>query len=385
VSQSPFEEIGVALAELSRLNSLQMAGRQSNWQGFAVIARRWDDLEPFAALCRLEGIPIRLLRDEQAPDLHVTRDGNHLLSLLKGQRRRNAGRARVLLRGNTLSRWFARCFGHGVETPTENPHRAALACFIRECESAAPGAERVVFDLIETMYEFRSGRSATSSDTPFGPMLLLTAHRAKGLEFDHVLILDAGAWESAGDDERRLFYVAMTRARKTLSLCARHARRHPFVSDCADLCLKSRPKPITPDPSLAQRVWVAGHEHVVLSWPGYFSPDAPIHQALAQLDYGSDLILRLRGDGKSGWEIADSNGVTVARMSQKFRPPQGQILRVRVSAILVRRAKDNGLENLPCKEWELVLPEIEYLPQSASTHDSQQTIVVDRAKAEINK
>ena len=53
-------------------------------------------------------------------------------------------------------------------------------------------------------------------------LLLLTAHRAKGLEFDHVAVLDGG-WSRIGRDEdpdapRRLYYVAMTRARKTLTL-----------------------------------------------------------------------------------------------------------------------------------------------------------------------
>ena len=64
-----------------------------------------------------------------------------------------------------------------------------------------------------------------------GGVLLLTAHRAKGLEFDHVYILD-GAWERVSRNEdadasRRLYYVAMTRAMKTLSLFRRSAR-NPF-------------------------------------------------------------------------------------------------------------------------------------------------------------
>ena len=54
-------------------------------------------------------------------------------------------------------------------------------------------------------------------------LLLLTAHSAKGLEFDHVIVLDGG-WKQPGggnsdaDEERRLYYVAMTRAKKTLAL-----------------------------------------------------------------------------------------------------------------------------------------------------------------------
>src|SRR4029453_9365575 len=64
------------------------------------------------------------------------------------------------------------------------------------------------------------------------PLTLATAHGTKGLEFDHVAVigLDAGRFPSArsiaeavGPDraleaERRLAYVAWTRARRTLTL-----------------------------------------------------------------------------------------------------------------------------------------------------------------------
>ena len=96
---------------------------------------------------------------------------------------------------------------------------------------------------------------------------LMTAHAAKGLEFDHVFVLRANqnsfptsfreklfefpqplrrGLVAEGDDkeihkqeERRLFYVSMTRARETLTLCARPGRaRVPrptgFVRDLMD-------------------------------------------------------------------------------------------------------------------------------------------------------
>jgi len=95
----------------------------------------------------------------------------------------------------------------------------------------------------------------------------MTAHVAKGLEFDHVFVLRANqnsfptsfreklfefppglrrGLVAAGDDkeihkqeERRLFYVSMTRARETLAMCARPSRaRVPrpsgFVRDLVD-------------------------------------------------------------------------------------------------------------------------------------------------------
>ncbi|HEX8026224.1 MAG TPA: 3'-5' exonuclease, partial [Candidatus Limnocylindrales bacterium] len=64
------------------------------------------------------------------------------------------------------------------------------------------------------------------------PLSLATAHGTKGLEFDHVAVigLDAGRFPSARsiaeavepdralEEERRLAYVAWTRARRSLTL-----------------------------------------------------------------------------------------------------------------------------------------------------------------------
>lgn len=354
-----FGEVESALSELQRLNSLQGAGEQKYWGRFAVIARQWDHLEPMAAACRLRGIPVRLLRDNHVPDLHTTREGHILLALLEGRRRGARLRSRVLLRSTTLSRWFRRRFGQGVDDLIEHPQRAMLAQFIRECESTAPGSERVALDLIEQFYEFGAGGKSALGDMPNGPMLLLTAHRAKGLEFDHVLILDGGGWSKTNDEERRLFYVAMTRARKTLTLCSRQKQPHAFIQDCADLCLTTPVVGASLNPRLARRTWIADPGQIFLSWPGKFPPNTLVHQAISNLDYGDALTLRPRNDGQPGWELADVEGVTVTRMAKSFSPPSGEILGVRVGSVLVRRAKDG--EQVRCPEWELVLPEIEYL------------------------
>ena len=63
---------------------------------------------------------------------------------------------------------------------------------------------------------------------------VMTLHRAKGLEFDHVLLagLEEGVWpnwqaeqQGAIAEERRLFYVGVTRARHSLQLSwVRHRR-----------------------------------------------------------------------------------------------------------------------------------------------------------------
>ncbi|WP_043367390.1 ATP-dependent helicase [Belnapia sp. F-4-1] len=69
---------------------------------------------------------------------------------------------------------------------------------------------------------------------PADAVQVLTLHRAKGLEFDHVLLagLEEGVWpnwqaeqQGAIAEERRLFYVGVTRARHSLRLSwVRHRR-----------------------------------------------------------------------------------------------------------------------------------------------------------------
>ena len=88
------------------------------------------------------------------------------------------------------------------------------------------GAETAVEHCIEWLAEWsRDARRRQRG------LLLLTAHRAKGLEFAHVVVLDGG-WDRVGrgedtDAPRRLYYVAMTRARETLAL-ARLPGAHPI-------------------------------------------------------------------------------------------------------------------------------------------------------------
>ena len=364
-----YGEVTAALAELIRLNNLENSGKTGFWGRFAVIARHWEALEPMAALCRQQAIPARLMRDDDLLDLHSVREGQALLTLLNGQHR-NSPKRRAVLRYGSLSRWFKRRYRQTVDELMEHPYRAMLAQFIVGCESVAPGCQHVISNIVEELYEFRTGNQAGENSNPHAPLLLLTAHRAKGLEFDHVLILDGGGWRQRSDDERRLFYVAMTRARKTLTLCAREGRLHPFIRDCEDLCVKTQAKPMAGVSDLGLRTWVADPTQVVLSWPGYFAPENPIHRAISELEVGAELILRARSNGNPGWEIADRKGITVGHMARAFLPPTEEILSVRVGAILVRHKKPGNQESVRCDSWETVLPEIVYSVSSAQTEQT---------------
>jgi superfamily I DNA/RNA helicase len=81
------------------------------------------------------------------------------------------------------------------------------------------------------------------------PLTLATAHGTKGLEFDHVAVigLDAGRFPSARsiadaedperamEEERRLAYVAWTRARRSLTLVYDPGAPSPFLLEAFDV------------------------------------------------------------------------------------------------------------------------------------------------------
>ena len=112
---------------------------------------------------------------------------------------------------------------------------------------AAPGAQEKLraltlalnrFDVHEAAGADQSLNDLYSVFSETGhPVRLLTAHSAKALEWDYVFIAgaDEDRWPIAGDmdleEERRLFYVAMTRARKGLFISFLKDRPLEFVAE----------------------------------------------------------------------------------------------------------------------------------------------------------
>ena len=167
----------------------------------AVIARSWGHLDPVRSLCELEGIPVQMANEEFTGVWHL-RETRALVDWLRGRSARLVSNAdlQAWLAGQAPNAW--------IELLQE-----AVAGYALE----TGGSETPVESFIEWLAEW--GREVRRRQRG---LLLLTAHRAKGLEFDHVVVLD-GDWARVGKDEdadapRRLYYVAMTRAMQTLTL-----------------------------------------------------------------------------------------------------------------------------------------------------------------------
>ncbi|MBQ6660627.1 MAG: ATP-dependent helicase [Lachnospiraceae bacterium] len=100
---------------------------------------------------------------------------------------------------------------------------------LEEFQEAAHAYETVplLFAAVEEESRKASDRRRAPDKTTENGVALMTFHASKGLEFDHVYICDCNdtivphkkaLLPEAIEEERRLLYVAMTRARRTLSL-----------------------------------------------------------------------------------------------------------------------------------------------------------------------
>lgn len=197
------------------------------------------------------------------------------------------------------------------------------------------------------------------------------AHRAKGLEFDHVAVID-GSWDRVGRNEdpdapRRLYYVAMTRARQTLTL-ARLDGTNPMLSaldgQTAALARASIQLPL-PDRELARHYVRATLGDVDLGFAGRLAPGHAVHGAIASLSAGDEILLDASG---ARLQFLDRKGFRVGRLARAFVPPKGATcVQARVAAVIERFREDSDPDyqnSLRSDRWEVVVPELVFEPRT---------------------
>jgi superfamily I DNA/RNA helicase len=187
--------------DLARARRLLTEWLPRNEGVHAVLARTNSELAPFAAIALELGIPYRaaedgLLLDEPAVD--------ELLTELEADR--SGAPPAVLLARRTGASHLAR----------------SLLAWSATCRTAG--------DLRTAIHDARRRRAELRRDD--AQLILATAHGTKGLEFEHVVVIgmdehvfpsrrtldEAADRGRALEEERRLAYVAWTRAKRTLTL-----------------------------------------------------------------------------------------------------------------------------------------------------------------------
>ena len=356
------------LRELRRLAAL--AGPDWEWSKCAVIAREWKFLDPVRAACELEGIETQV-GNEQFRGFWRLRETRALLAWLRERRPRIVDAAAV-------HRWL----------DEQEPGRwnELLREAVAEYADESGEGETPVENFVEWLAEW--GRDARGRQRG---LLLSTAHRAKGLEFDHVIVLDGG-WQkrNSGEDRdasRRLVYVAMTRARQTLALVRMANEANPYVDELGRLpSVLHRETTAESLPAVEENrgVYAARDalqlltryrrldlETVDLGFAGRHAARNPVHRAIGALKPGDALELRAlthSAPRNSSWELFDATGRRVGRLSTKFEHPGDErCCRASVFAVVQwskEQSEPEFHESIRCdREWEVVIPELVFLPE----------------------
>ncbi len=286
-------------AEIQRLVALQGS---PDWSGFAVLGRTRTELMPVRAALEHLGIPVRwAVERERLPSPFRVREIAAVLDQL-----REVGFDTV----------EPRSFYDAL--PDALPWTTGLRRVLEDLavEVGGPVAAPLVLEaLSEWLSECHQGAVAGVG------VCLATAHAAKGLEFDHVFVL--GGWRPAEfpeiEAERRLFYVAMTRARCNLILLQRLDHNHPHLSGLRGDFRQDREHCAlaeVPDQVLARRFELLALDSLFVSYAGCQVANHPIHAALAEARPGDELSLTASG---ADVLIVDRRGRLLAKLSKAGR------------------------------------------------------------------
>ena len=224
------------------------------------------------------------------------------------------------------------------------------------------------------LYEYAGDENEIRSDGLF----LGTAHAAKGLEFKHVFILDGG-WSGTDEAERRLYYVAMTRAIETLTLLQTAAdypwaEKLPAETDRVAQSFTELPELNTEYKTLSALggeldIGFIARDRSIL--PRYDNI-RPRLEAAARLKVGDSLEIRSEKDGRYTFY---ADGYPVARSTSKLKPiPPGTTAVAAAFGVGYREGCDERYAaKIPEKigKWPLVIPMLVEPPGTENLSDGR--------------
>ncbi|MDE0415547.1 MAG: RecQ family ATP-dependent DNA helicase [bacterium] len=337
-----------AVQAVLAVNELQRLSQQIpdwRWENAAIIARNWRQLGPVRSFCEAHDIPVQTA-SEDPPNVWRLRETQSLVDWLRGH-------SNSVVRAADLPRW--------IDRQPSGPWWSVLREGLVDLFHELGDREIDCRDVIEWLAEWSRGVRKRQTG-----LLLLSAHRAKGLEFDDVVILDGG-WDrpSNGEDsdaERRLYYVAMTRARRNLAVVSM-GKRHPFIGHLDGSAVVHRAPHVSGgDVAKCRKTYrTLDLSEVDLDFAGRLADGHPALRALDTLAAGDPISLRRDGDRLL---IVDRHDIVVGRLAWRFEPPRdATFVEGTVSAIMARYRSDSAkdfLSRLRRDRWSVVLPELVY-------------------------
>lgn len=324
----PVMQAKVVLGEMQRL----MQEGVVELERCAVLAREWKDLDAVRFVGETMGLPMSVCWGRQGNFPRLSRIEENA-ALLDHLRSLGSGTST----GSDLLEFLAQA--SPVQTLWHDNLHRLLADWIEATDNLPQPAPAILEYLYEALAE--QGRTQHLGNGLF----LATAHGVKGLEFDHVFIL-GDSWRettpSQLEEERRLYYVAMSRARETLHLLQLGVATNPHIACLQGDFLARRTPTLPPAHTGSPHTYhLLGMEDLFLDFAGRKPEHHPARQALQALHAGSLVGIEARRDYV---DIVNAQGVTIARLSRKaqarwtMKLPTIRAIRV---VALVRRYRDD--------------------------------------------
>ncbi len=337
----------VTVQELQRLRGLCP---DLQWSDCAVLARSGitkSELMYFRAAAEHADIPLSIpLPGGQTLPLFRVREFHRLLDWLNRHYETLVKAPRLLQELDRLQK-------------TDTPWKRILQDLIMSWETETAGNElpASAFRIYLTDYLRQAQR-----EQRFGNGVHMgTVHSSKGMEFRVVVLLD-GRWRvkdrQGMEEERRLFYVGMTRAIDSLVILSRQDEQNPHIARIPDTACHERSCAPTGAYPLKQ-YRTLGMRDLVLGYAGSFEAQHPIHAELDRLNAGDTVEF----SPVQGQLL--SRGQPIAQLSRKGRatrlPRGAQAIQGRVLALIRRRYEDeneNFRKRCRCAEWDIPLVEL---------------------------
>ena len=339
----PNRQAQVVFSEIARIRSNDA---DVSLGDIAVLARTHRSLEPLRALCDVESMRYEVLsRDGAAAQLPLmqSREGWRAADLLRSRRS-------ALVSVAAIRRWI----GRQVKREPRNVFWEDIAAAVDEFADSAATPRLPAAEVLDALYE--AANDARRGGHP-SALKLMSAHGAKGLEFRHVIVMDCADWRWSREDERRLLYVAMTRAKETLTLMRAEGGRNPYFVDLGtiegvvDTLPRQRPEH---RPEINLRYIALGPADVDIGFAGRHQANDPLHKRIASLSSGEKVIVDSR-------YVKAPEGHTVGRLASKTDLKISASVTGSISGILVRTLEQTPAEyrtGVKVDRWETVLVEL---------------------------
>lgn len=325
----------------------------------AVLARHWKSLDSVRLLLEQAGTPTYALRRDGIPLVrnYVT---CQLINELKAQRHR------VFTPNESIREWTSDLFatwgrwGRSQKEPTVRTLLKIAGDLDTErgygwAEVAMPMSTD---EVLTALFEYNATGEVMLSEEA---VLVTSCHGAKGLEFQKVILLadDFSIKPSEIESERRLFYVAMTRAVEELVLCSTHLSL--FVQETGvslqsvSINTSSLPEQMTYSDLSPRPVnldaWGTKNNQIIIE----------------QLREGEELCL-VPNKWNNGWDITTLSGRIVGTLSKRanqelmsegFNPMSFRFLPGEVTVRnIYRHLKTDEMTGRTLEDWFVVIPQL---------------------------